>query len=114
MFGASGILVALVDIYALVSFTVARREREMGIRLALGASPGGLKVFVVSGVLRWVVAGVVIGIGVALLGAQFLTPFVYQIPANDPRHWRSARRRSFWLPLPRVMSRRVTPHASIR
>jgi predicted permease len=84
VFGAAGVLVALVGIYGLVSFLVARREREMGIRFALGASTSGLKVFVVSGVLRWVAAGIVIGIGVAQPCAQYLKPFVYQIAANDP------------------------------
>jgi len=84
VFGAAGVLVALVGIYGLVSFLVARREREMGIRLALGASTRGLKVLVVSGTLRWVAGGVAAGIAAALLGAQYLKPFVYQIPANDP------------------------------
>jgi len=84
VFGAAGVLVALVGIYGLVSFLVARREREMGIRLALGASTRGLKVLVVSGILRWVAGGVAAGIAAALLGAQYLKPFVYQIPANDP------------------------------
>jgi putative ABC transport system permease protein len=84
VFGAAGVLVALVGIYGLVSFLVARREREMGIRLALGASTSGLKVFVVSSILRWVAAGIVMGIGVAQLCAQYLEPFVYQIAANDP------------------------------
>jgi putative ABC transport system permease protein len=85
VFGAAGVLVALIGIYALVSFLVARREREMGIRLALGATARGLKLFVVAGILRWVTGGVVVGLGAALLCAQYLKPFVYQIPADDPR-----------------------------
>jgi putative ABC transport system permease protein len=84
VFGASGVIVALVGIYGLVSFLVARREREMGIRLALGASARGLKLFVIAAILRWVSAGVAVGIAAALLCAQYLKPFVYQIPANDP------------------------------
>ena len=84
VFGAAGVLVALVGIYGLVSFLVARREREMGIRLALGASTRSLKAFVVAGILRWVAAGIAAGIAAALIGAQYLKPFVYQIPANDP------------------------------
>ena len=84
VFGAAGLAVALVGIYGLVSFLVARREREMGIRLALGASATGLKVFVLSGILRWVGAGIALGLLAALLLAEYLKPFVYQIPANDP------------------------------
>ena len=83
-FGVAGVLVALVGIYGLVAFTVARREREMGIRLALGATTSALKIFIMAGTMRWVVAGLVLGISVALLCAQYLRPFVYQIPPNDP------------------------------
>ena len=84
VFGLTGVAVALVGIYGLVSFIVARREREMGIRLALGASAGGLKVFIMSGTLRWIAAGLVCGIVLALAFAQSLKPLVYQVPANDP------------------------------
>jgi hypothetical protein len=84
VFGAAGLVVTLVGIYGLVSFLVARREREMGIRLALGASGRGLQVFIVSATLRWVAAGVAAGVAAALLCAQYLKPFVYQVPANDP------------------------------
>jgi putative ABC transport system permease protein len=84
VFGLSGVAVALVGIYGLVSFIVARREREMGIRLALGANARGLKVFIMSGTLRWVACGLGVGIGGALLCAQYLKPFVYEVPANDP------------------------------
>jgi putative ABC transport system permease protein len=84
VFGLAGVAVALVGIYGLVSFIVARREREMGIRLALGASARGLKMFIISGTLRWIAGGLALGIGAALLGAEYLRPFVYQVPANDP------------------------------
>lgn len=84
VFGLAGVAVALVGIYGLVSFIVARREREMGIRLALGASAGGLKIFIMSGTLRWIAAGLACGIGLTLAFAQSLKPFVYQVPPNDP------------------------------
>jgi predicted permease len=82
--GGAGLLVALVGIYGLVSFVVARREREMGVRLALGASAAGLKIFVMSGTLRWVGAGLLAGTLISLFFASSLKPFVYEVPANDP------------------------------
>jgi predicted permease len=85
VFGAAGLLVALVGIYGLVAFIVARREREMGIRLALGASAGALKIFVMSGTLRWVAAGLACGVVLGLAFASSLKPFVYQIPPDDPK-----------------------------
>jgi predicted permease len=84
VFGLAGVVVALVGIYGLVSFIVARREREMGIRLAMGATAGGLKIFIVSGTIRWIAAGLMCGIALALAFAQSLKPFVYQVPPNDP------------------------------
>jgi len=84
VFAAAGLTVAIVGIYGLVAFVVARREREMGIRLALGANGRGLQIFVMSATLRWVAAGLAAGMSAALLCAQYLRPFVYQIPANDP------------------------------
>jgi predicted permease len=84
VFAGAGLIVALVGIYGLVAFIVARREREMGIRLALGASRRRLKIFVVSTTVRWVAAGIGCGLVVGLLFAKSLKPFVYQVAPNDP------------------------------
>ena len=84
VFGGAALAVALVGIYGLVAFVVARREREMGIRLALGATGRRLQVFVISGTLRWVAAGIAVGAGGGLLFAGSLKPFVYQVAPTDP------------------------------
>jgi putative ABC transport system permease protein len=84
VFGAAGMALALVGIFGLVSLIVSRREREFGIRMALGANTGGLKVLVVAGTLRWVLAGIGVGIGAALFSAQYLKAIVYKVPENDP------------------------------
>jgi putative ABC transport system permease protein len=84
VFGGAALAVALVGIYGLVAFVVARREREMGIRLALGATGRRLKLFVISGTLRRVAAGIAVGAGGGLLFAGSLKPFVYQVAPTDP------------------------------
>jgi putative ABC transport system permease protein len=84
VFAIAALTVALVGIYGLVSLLVARREREMGIRLALGATGGRLTAFVVSGTLRWIAAGLAAGVAGAVLCAQYLKPFVFQVQPNDP------------------------------
>jgi predicted permease len=84
VFGAAGLAIALVGIYGLVAFVVARREREMGIRLALGANGRGLKLFVMAATLRWVAAGLAVGTIAATLFAQYLKPFVYLVEPSDP------------------------------
>jgi hypothetical protein len=84
VFGAAALVVALVGIYGLVSLLVVRREREMGIRLALGATGRHLERFVVAGTLRWIAGGVAAGMAGALACSQYLRPFVYQVQPNDP------------------------------
>jgi putative ABC transport system permease protein len=83
VFGVAGLALALVGIYGLVSLIVARREREFGIRMALGANTRSLKTLVVAGTLRWVTAGIGVGLGAALLSAQYLRAIVYKVPEND-------------------------------
>jgi predicted permease len=84
VFAGAGLLVALVGIYGLVAFVVSRREREMGIRLALGATGRGLQTFVMSRTLVWVAAGVATGIFGSLRLSSLLEPFVYGVTADDP------------------------------
>jgi putative ABC transport system permease protein len=63
----SVILLSAAGIYALMSFTVSQRRREIAIRTALGAQPGRLLRAIFSRALRQIAVGVVIGVGVALL-----------------------------------------------
>ena len=82
----AGVSVALaaVGIYGLVSFTVAQRKREIGIRRALGARAGS----VVAGVVRWGLTlgaiGVVIGMAFALLLAPSVSALLFDAPRWDP------------------------------
>jgi predicted permease len=84
IFGVAGMALALVGIFGLVSLIVSRREREFGIRMALGAHTRGLQMLVVADTLRWVTAGICVGIGAALLAAQYLKAIVYKVSENDP------------------------------
>ncbi len=81
---ALGLSLAIVGVYAVVSFGVARRRRELGIRLAIGARPREL----VTMVLRQGITLAVIGTLVGLLAASALTRFaaslLYGIPPTDP------------------------------
>jgi predicted permease len=60
-FGLLALLLAAVGLYGVVSFSVSRRRNEMGIRMALGASPGGVSRMVLADTLRTVVIGLVVG-----------------------------------------------------
>jgi predicted lysophospholipase L1 biosynthesis ABC-type transport system permease subunit len=83
-FAGVALVLAAVGIYGVVSYAVARRTREMGIRLALGAAPQSVVSLVLTGALRSVGAGLVLGIlgGLALSG--FLRSLLYEVPPTDP------------------------------
>jgi predicted permease len=70
-FGAAGALLAAIGLYALVSDTVARRTKEIGIRVALGATRGDVTRMVVRSGLVLVAAGLVAGVPIAFWGTRF-------------------------------------------
>ena len=82
-FSLLALLLASLGIYGVVSFAVARRSPEMGIRIALGAKPVRLINMVMREMLATVTVGLAIGIGLAMLAAPALTPVLYQVSAVD-------------------------------
>jgi predicted permease len=84
LFAAVAMLLASVGIYGLVSYSVAQRTREMGIRLALGAGAGDVLRLVLRQGMRLVAVGVLIGLLVAFGLARFLSSLLFQVKASDP------------------------------
>lgn len=84
LFGATGLLLAAVGLYGLLAFVVSRRRREIGIRMALGATAGRVR----SMILRDGMRPVSIGLGVGFLGAavlgRFLASLLYGLSPLDP------------------------------
>lgn len=83
-FGAVALVLAGVGIYGVVSYSVARRNREMGIRLALGAAPASVRTMVLGGAMRPVVLGLAVGVVGSLAVSGVLESLVYQISPTDP------------------------------
>jgi predicted permease len=83
-FALLALVVACIGLYGLLSFEVARRTHEVGIRMALGASRSQVLGFVLGRGIRLVTLGVVIGIGMALGLARFLQSLLYGIRPIDP------------------------------
>jgi len=83
-FGALALLLAAVGSYGVLSFLVSRRTREIGIRLALGSTPGRVWWMVVRQGLSLAGIGIAVGAAVALAAARLLDRVLYGVTAYDP------------------------------
>lgn len=83
-FSVIGLLLAAVGIYGVVAYSVARRRREMGIRVALGAQPSSVGAMVVRSSMRLVSGGIVVGLVGAVFGARILESQLYEVEPGDP------------------------------
>ena len=78
------LLLGLVGIYGVISYSVSQRTREIGIRVALGARPGEVRgLFVLDG-LRLTCAGVVLGLAAALGLTRLMSAFLFGVSPLDP------------------------------
>ena len=83
-FGAAALFLASVGLYGVMSFAVARRTQEMGIRMAMGAQGGELvKLMLKKGVVQLAI-GLIVGLGLAILAAGPLQFVLFQVNARDP------------------------------
>jgi ABC-type antimicrobial peptide transport system permease subunit len=83
-FGALALLLAGLGLYGVTSYTVAQRRTELGIRMALGAAPGGIVRLVLSRVTRLVGLGVLIGAGLSVWASRFVAALLYGLEPRDP------------------------------
>lgn len=83
-FTLSALLIAAVGVYGVSAYWVTRRRRELAIRLAMGATPTGLIVSVLSRSARLAVVGIVIGLGIAMAGATVMKSMLFQTEPRDP------------------------------
>ncbi|MDQ2668987.1 MAG: ABC transporter permease, partial [Gemmatimonadota bacterium] len=84
--GFAGIALALaaIGIYGVLAYSIARRTREIGIRIALGARPGDVRRLVIGQGMRPVLLGVVLGLGGALLLTRLMRSLLYGVGPTDP------------------------------
>ena len=80
--GLLAVSIAVVGLYGLVAFTVARRAREFGIRVALGAGAGEVRRLVLGGTLRLTAIGIAFGAPVAVAAAVLMRPVLMTSPVD--------------------------------
>ena len=84
IFGLLATLLAAVGLYGVVAFSVTRRTREIGVRIALGAMPGNVLWLFLKQMAVLVGTGVIIGIGGALAATRLLSTMLYDVKPADP------------------------------
>jgi putative ABC transport system permease protein len=88
--GALGLVIAALGLYSVISYLVTRRTRELAVRIAIGARASNVVRHVLGSALRLVAIGLVVGLGLAVAGARFVSSLLYQTSPGDPMTLASA------------------------
>ena len=88
--GMVAMLLAAIGLYGMIAYAVARRTREIGIRVALGARPGAVLALVLRQGLLVAVAGLVVGCLLAAVAARAIAGALYGVSSGDPVSWLTA------------------------
>lgn len=83
LFGATALLVALAGLYGLLTYLVAQRHRELGVRLALGAQRGAIVQMLLRQAARLLATGAVAGVVLAYFSTRLLSGFLYGVKPHD-------------------------------
>jgi putative ABC transport system permease protein len=83
-FGALAILLAAIGLYGVISYTVAQRTNEIGVRMALGAQRSGVIGLILGEVAVLIGIGIVVGVGLTLAGSKAAASLLFGLKAHDP------------------------------
>lgn len=84
LFAGIAIFMAAIGLYGVISYLVAQRTHEIGIRMALGARAGQILALVVGQGMRMAFAGIVLGVAGAFILARVLSSQLFQVNSFDP------------------------------
>jgi ABC-type antimicrobial peptide transport system permease subunit len=87
LFGLLALVLASIGLYGVTAFSLARRTREIGLRMALGASRRRVVSMVLRGALYQMLLGLFVGIPIALLGGHFIASQLYGVQVYDSVSW---------------------------
>ncbi|HEX3891859.1 MAG TPA: ABC transporter permease [Terracidiphilus sp.] len=83
IFGGCALVLCMAGLYGLLAYVVSQRTRELGVRIALGASRGALLWMVIRQAGGMLLAGVAVGMGLALASGKLVSRFLYGVSAHD-------------------------------
>jgi putative ABC transport system permease protein len=83
-FGLLAIVLAGVGLYGIMAFTVARRTRDIGIRMTLGASPALILRQILGETVTLMLIGIAVGVPIALGGTRLIRSMLFRLGAADP------------------------------
>ena len=84
IFGACALLMAAVGVYGLMAYSVQQRTKEMGVRIALGATAANIRLLIIRQRMLLAIIGIVIGIAGAFSLTHFLASFLFNVKPWDP------------------------------
>jgi len=82
--GVACLLLAAIGLYSVMSYSVSRRTKELGIRMALGAQPGAVRWLVVREGLILTLPGMLAGLATALAASRLISGMLVRVDASDP------------------------------
>jgi ABC-type antimicrobial peptide transport system permease subunit len=119
LLGTLGLLLTLVGIFGMTAYAVARRTREIGVRIAIGATPGDVLRMMLTDVAKPVAIGIIVGLGGAALATRVIASFLFQTTPTDPSTFAAvaltialASLLAAWIPSRRAL--RVDPVSALR
>ena len=84
VFAGLALAMASIGLYGVLSYAVAQRVPEIGVRLALGAEPGGVARMVLRQGATLALTGIVLGVAAGLAGGRLIESLLYGVSARDP------------------------------
>jgi len=83
-FAGMGMLLAGIGLFGVMSFLVSQKTREIGVRIALGATPGDIMKWTLGHAARWTVVGLLVGIAGSFAVARLISSMLFEVRATDP------------------------------
>jgi putative ABC transport system permease protein len=84
LFGVIALILSVVGVYGVLSYSVSQQTREIGIRMAMGAPANGVLKLVVKQGMRLAIAGLVLGLVLAFVAMRLMSSLLFGVSAHDP------------------------------